>query len=167
VPGAGAPAPEPPLSPEKTAACLGRVAQDLDLRPDDPEFPWDLLPQLVTEQGLIGGLREAEQAGILPTGVDLARARRLYRLYENNVRAMMSYSPQPYPGRMTLFRSQAQPGTDADPSLGWSAVAVGGVAICTVPGDHFTMVREPHVRELAAQLHHRLQRVPRRRPGGR
>ena len=36
--------------------------------------------------------------------------------------------------------------------MGWSAVAAGGVRSLTVPGDHLTMVREPHARQLAERL---------------
>ena len=42
--------------------------------------------------------------------------------------------------------------------MGWGKLALGGVEILDVPGDHATMVKEPHVRALAERLSHCLSR---------
>jgi len=36
--------------------------------------------------------------------------------------------------------------------MGWSALTSAGVEMHTVPGSHFTIVREPYVRSLAEEL---------------
>jgi thioesterase domain-containing protein len=39
-----------------------------------------------------------------------------------------------------------------DPTMGWSAWASGGVEVHVVPGNHATMMYEPHVEALAKTL---------------
>ena len=67
--------------------------------------------------------------------------------------ARAAYIPPVYPGRITLFRCIEQPvGAPQDPTMGWGAVALEGVKMYTVPGEHETVIREPHVHVLANQL---------------
>ena len=63
--------------------------------------------------------------------------------------AIRSYGPKPYDGAITLMRTRASSGPQ---DMGWSKWATGGVEIRMVPGDHYNMIKEPHVRALAAQL---------------
>ncbi len=96
-------------------------------------------------------LEDAQGAEIFSSDVDLERIRELYRLFENNLRAVRRYVPSAYPGRITLLRSSER-ASGGDLTLGWSPLAAGGMDVRTVPGDHFTMLREPHVRVLAERL---------------
>ncbi len=64
-----------------------------------------------------------------------------------------AYTPKPYAGRVTLFRAAgrtAEYGNDA--ALGWEEVVRGEIEIITVPGDHMTILEEPHVWNLVEQL---------------
>ncbi len=64
-----------------------------------------------------------------------------------------AYVARPYPGRITLFRAEDRLGGHArDPFLGWQQVARGGLDVHEVPGNHGTLIREPHVRVLAQRL---------------
>jgi thioesterase domain-containing protein/acyl carrier protein len=64
--------------------------------------------------------------------------------------AVRRYDPRPYDGKILLIRSEQQPKpVFLDHGLGWEGFAAGGIQIVTVPGDHFTMFREPGVREIA------------------
>jgi hypothetical protein len=65
---------------------------------------------------------------------------------------MREYRPQVYPGRLTLFLADEQPMGYYDPQLGWGGLAAGGLEIQTVPGDHESIVKEPHVQVLATKL---------------
>jgi thioesterase domain-containing protein len=68
-------------------------------------------------------------------------------------RALKSYSPKTYDGRLTLFRAHMQPFFSShDPHKGWSRVAAGGMEVRNVPGNHLGMLQEPHVRVLAREL---------------
>jgi amino acid adenylation domain-containing protein len=66
--------------------------------------------------------------------------------------AARSYTPRHYSGSATLFRAQATPSIFLrDRSLGWSGL-VDHLEIRDVPGDHATLLTEPHVRSLAREL---------------
>ncbi len=69
-------------------------------------------------------------------------------------RAESRYRPGVYPGRLTLFRP-SEAGTaasDGGPEFGWTGFASEGVEVQEVPGNHDTLVREPHVTILAQKL---------------
>jgi non-ribosomal peptide synthetase component F/thioesterase domain-containing protein len=63
------------------------------------------------------------------------------------------YEPKPYPGKLVLFRSRQEPtGWLFDPRAGWDAVAVGGVELHMVDGDHFTMFQDPGAGQIAVTM---------------
>jgi len=81
-------------------------------------------------------------------------------LMATHYQALRDYVPQPYAGRVTLFRAQTRPlfrlhGRD----LGWTSLAQGGLDIVIVPGNHETMLTEPNVHVLARTLLHHLERA--------
>jgi thioesterase domain-containing protein len=69
-----------------------------------------------------------------------------------SLQASRAYLPQPYPGRLVLFRASKQPAGNDDARLGWGGLATGGEELHEVPGDHFTILTEPAVGVLAQQL---------------
>jgi thioesterase domain-containing protein len=88
------------------------------------------------------------------------RTRELKHVEAANLRAMQSYEPQVYPGRVTLFRAAKQPaGNGYDPTLGWRGLASGGLDIQEVAGYHSTIAVEPQVKDLAAKLTASLNRA--------
>ena len=57
---------------------------------------------------------------------------------------LKTYEPKPIRGRLTIFRSTGEPaGRFLDPKLGWSGMAADGVDLMVVPGDHYTVFKEP------------------------
>ncbi len=106
--------------------------------------------------------------GTLPEE-SLVEARRHMRVIQNNMRAMINYSPSTYPGRITLFRAtesgDAHRAEQADLTLGWKDLASGGVEIRLVSGAHESMVTPPHVADLARQLDTCIQRTLAREGG--
>ena len=69
--------------------------------------------------------------------------------------ACENYVPQVYPGRVTIFAATDR--TDAgsynvEPGLGWSVLTSGGMEIHDVPGDHLSLLKEPHVQILGEKL---------------
>jgi acyl transferase domain-containing protein/thioesterase domain-containing protein len=101
---------------------------------------------------------QASVSRLLP-GVDPPPAERLITAFKINMQAMRCYVLQAYPGRVTLLRAIETRGAaggsgPADPEevdLGWGGFAAT-VAVHRVPGNHQTMVRQPHVQALAACL---------------
>jgi amino acid adenylation domain-containing protein len=69
-----------------------------------------------------------------------------------NQQASRAYEPRVYSGRVTLFRARTQSAGWTDPQLGWADFARGGLEVHVVPGDHTTMLEEPHVQDLAGLL---------------
>lgn len=71
-----------------------------------------------------------------------------------NQRAAQLYVPRIYPGRIAILcvEDHLQTGSPLDRRLGWRELAAGGVEVHLVPGDHFTSLVEPDVRELAARI---------------
>jgi len=78
-------------------------------------------------------------------------AQRMFHVINVNIAAMLRYRPQPYAGRVTLFRTHSPfiAGLQ-DPALGWSHLAACRVEM--VPGHHLNLLKEPHVQQLATQL---------------
>ena len=59
---------------------------------------------------------------------------------------------RPYPGRITLIRPSDAPFAVPTPrDRGWGKLAAG-VDVHFVPGQHHSMVKEPHVQILARKL---------------
>ena len=97
---------------------------------------------------------------------DLAPAEfRSELIREGFVEALQSYEIRPYPGRLTIFRPPLDrtfvlPGgrlADQYREIQnhhnhWDPVTPGGLDGFEVPGDHDSMVLEPHVRVLGAKV---------------
>jgi len=74
-------------------------------------------------------------------------------ILEANNKLACEYVVQIYPAKVTLFRASDQPVKfDQFSDLGWRDLAVGGVEIHEVPGDHLGIFQEPHVQVLAKKL---------------
>lgn len=63
--------------------------------------------------------------------------------------AIKDYRPKPYDGMITVFKAEATTGPD---HMGWQALAKGGLEIVIVPGDHYSLIKEPHVRHMTGEL---------------
>jgi thioesterase domain-containing protein len=139
-------------APLEEITLLVNFARDLGLSVDGLKFSTDELAKLDSEELLSYVLQRAMEAGIVPQDIQLAHARRLFEVFKINVRAMQSYRPQPSSTRVTLLKAEQATVETPDETMGWGALTSGKVEIHTVPGSHFTIVREPYVRSLAEQL---------------
>ena len=66
--------------------------------------------------------------------------------------ASRDYVTRPYHGKVTLFLASEQSISDIDPKALWSTLALGGLDVYEIPGDHVTLIEEPHVQVLAQRL---------------
>jgi thioesterase domain-containing protein len=74
------------------------------------------------------------------------------RLMQVHIHALSRYVPQPYAGRVTVFRTARQPlFCSHDPLMGWGLWA-GRVDVRQIRGSHHNILEEPHVHSLAAEL---------------
>jgi amino acid adenylation domain-containing protein len=127
---------------ESAARSLGLTVPPLELGADLPEPDEVLLRRL---------LHEGQSAGVLTEGGGLEHLRAMYRTFDCNLRAQWQYAPGQYRGKVTLFRAtELVPGEALDG--GWGRLAVGGVEVHPVPGNHISMLASPNVDVLANEL---------------
>jgi aspartate racemase len=89
----------------------------------------------------------------------------LKKVEEYNMLAIRKYRPRPYPGRITLFPpSTRSVGEFPDPEQGWGSLALGGVEIHEVTGDHLMMLTEPYVEVVAQKLGECIRRSREQKP---
>lgn len=111
----------------------------------------DLLRQPSAEQIADFRLRSAP-ARLVPDNADEKLAGRIFRLFVGNMRAVFNYRPRPYQGRIDLFMaSEPIVRQRFAPDREWQRLC-DQVAVHSVPGNHLTMIHEPHVAALAASL---------------
>lgn len=66
---------------------------------------------------------------------------------------MRAYTPQPYQGQVTLFSiTDHLSEVDEDLMKRWANTFIGQLNIVTVPGDHVSMLKQPHVAVLAEKI---------------
>jgi amino acid adenylation domain-containing protein len=119
------------------------------------------LEQLPPGQQLERALELARERGLLSESFTLEQARRILNVNRATERAVTNFVPRRYRGDVTLIRSASplasspSDGEIGDRSLaapedyGWNRFVEGAVRVLETPGNHQTMIREPHCRELA------------------
>jgi thioesterase domain-containing protein len=113
-------------------------------------LPVDALRGLADDKQLLYYLELAKAAKMLPADVEMYEARVFYQVIRANLRALARYVPGPYDGPVTLFPAAASlPGVAAQAR--WQELAAG-LEVHDVPGDHYTMLEQPHVPVLATRL---------------
>ncbi|HEX8129274.1 MAG TPA: amino acid adenylation domain-containing protein, partial [Pyrinomonadaceae bacterium] len=134
---------------------LASFATHLGLSLNEIAPPPDNVLRLGQAEQLAYVLGQLKHANTLPLDFDDEHFRRLLHVYGNNVRAVRSYRPAPLPVPTVLLCSE-QTATDEiaadDPTLGWRRLTTERLTLDVVAGDHFTMLREPHVSLLAVRL---------------
>jgi len=91
--------------------------------------------------------------------------RPLLELAKIHWRETLRYAPSPRKGGVVLFKSEhwsRQPRIEKarwTHTLGWDALALGGVEVVPVSGDHLGMIRDPHAIRLAAGLRAAMNQV--------
>lgn len=140
------------------ADLLVNFALDLGLPLRRIKLGWKHLEQLTLNGRLAHVLEQAQETNILPPDIEPAQVHCLFRVFKSNFQAMGHYVPVTYAGPIALFRANEH-FDDLDEDLGWDELAVGGLTVQVVPGDHYTMVREPNVKTLAERLNHQLDMI--------
>lgn len=138
---------------EDRGALLSGVGDALGLPLGEIDVAWDHFWRLAPPEQVAYALDVAVAAGALPPEVSLAQLRRLLTLHLVNIDAMRRYVARPISCPLVVLRASEELSvTSRDGALGWNAMTTGSVEVLTVPGNHFSMLREPHVRIAAARL---------------
>jgi amino acid adenylation domain-containing protein len=144
---ASAPRPPEPLPPGKFVSFEIALANELG-------FPVDVehVRQLPQEERLGYVVGEGIRAGVLPPGFTVADGQRYIQVFYANLAAFQRYAPPAWEGRLAVFHTAVEAALSQDPTLGWGALALGGVDLFESPGDHVTLLRPPYVDLLARSI---------------
>ena len=105
-------------------------------------------------------LQWAQDARALPTDFSPDDLRRLFEIFAANLRAAAEYQLQPLDGRLVVFLASETPAVDRESIVGiWRSLAREGVEVVSVPGDHYTMLQDPHVIDLARRVQEEIESV--------
>jgi thioesterase domain-containing protein/acyl carrier protein len=73
----------------------------------------------------------------------------LINVYKANVQASLAYQPQLIKAAIALFKTAAlAENFPDDPTVGWRKLTSNQVSIYDLPGEHQTVLQQPHVRKL-------------------
>ncbi|MGW2227089.1 non-ribosomal peptide synthetase [Streptomyces formicae] len=147
-------------------ALLGWFFWELLLLGRGGDSPLEAIPAELTtlDEKFAFIARTAAEEGILPADSDGSLVGRLFGVYEANWRATQHYQPEPGADDITLIRaSEPLPGVlramhgaggtqHTDPANGWHTMTTGHVKVVHVPGDHLSIMEEPHVADVAAAV---------------
>ena len=132
------------------------------------EISYESLKPLTPEAQLNHLKQQMEIVNLLPPNSGIDRVRGIVQTIKADELAFMSYLPRRgYQGRITLFRTsevyQDELGMlgeiPTDLTWGWNQFSSQPVEVDVVPGNHTTMLGEPHVQVLAEKLKFCLARV--------
>ncbi|MCW5253458.1 amino acid adenylation domain-containing protein [Streptomyces sp. SHP 1-2] len=115
-------------------------------------------PELVTLDEKFAFIAQlAVDEGVLPAGATGAVVHRLFQVYEANWRAAFAYRPdvvdqdlvlihatEPLPEVLDTMHTAIQ-SMHRDPTNGWRERTSGELTVIDVPGDHLTIMEEPHI----------------------
>jgi amino acid adenylation domain-containing protein len=74
---------------------------------------------------------------------------RNFHIIDTYDRAVAAYKPKPWHGRITVIKAKDSWGPQ---SMGWESLAKGSLNVQVLPGDHYNIIKEPQVKELAIAL---------------
>jgi thioesterase domain-containing protein len=109
-------------------------------------------------------LRRAIEARIVPAESSPRLIRRLYEIFHANYEAVLNYRHESLDRDITLLRSTEQlPAFAAhvhrvvgssftSPTNGWDRLKPRSLTVVDVPGDHLSMMSEPHIADVASKL---------------
>ena len=119
------------------------------------------LRQLGPDEQLAHVWKEARKVEWIYPDITLPQFSRFVRILRTHTEAWRAYQPQVYSGRITLFRaSESSEDGYQEPDMGWGRLTSGEVEVHEVPGDHLSIIHEPHVRVLAERLRGCLDMTP-------
>jgi thioesterase domain-containing protein/acyl carrier protein len=119
-----------------------------ELRPTEKE-----LKNLKPEEQLDFFRVRAERARLVALNDSPIEDQHVFQVFQANMTALLDYHPQPFAGKLTLFRARqdATP-MHREPFMGWAPWALGGVEEHRIEGEHVNLFREPYISHLADEL---------------
>ena len=137
---------------------------DMGLSLDAVTLELQRFKQLPTDERLAALLEYLKQAHIDPPNIKLPQVRHLFEVFKCHLLALRRYEPRRYGGSIVLFQaSESLPTDPASTKVSdWEPLADGGLNVQAIPGNHYTLMREPNIKILAEQLQSHLDLIDRR-----
>ncbi len=112
-----------------------------DLKPHSKEEQFDVL------------LNRMKDRKLLPVAATREQGMGLLKVYESNMRAMFQYDHSKYHGELTVMATNEliEKSQDED-SLGWGSYVSNPVRVLKLSGEHFSILKPPHVQQLAEKI---------------
>ncbi|HEY0602393.1 MAG TPA: alpha/beta fold hydrolase, partial [Herpetosiphonaceae bacterium] len=123
---------------------LGLDEEQLTFLQDDQLLDQEL------ETAFAYALERLRQANALPAELTAAQLHDRFEAFRAHTEALKIYRPRPFGGQITLIQSQYE-SEKVDLAAVWAPL-VDSLTFHRMPGTHFSMIREPHVAELAGLL---------------
>lgn len=126
----------------------GSVGQDYSIS-------YEHLRQLQPEEQHQYVLEQMKLTNLLPEDLEFKQFRNYMGVVKGNIKATANYIPQVSKNQMPLllFRTKDNLTNNIDdPTLGWYELVSEKVEVHDIPGDHLTLLSEPHVQVLAEHL---------------
>jgi amino acid adenylation domain-containing protein len=147
------------------AAQQGLVLSEDELRPEEPDRLMERVLDEVARRGAIPAYALETLRAVAPVGYT-------NKLAVDEYMTRLAADPEAfrYPGPITVFRSDGEAAgpqegsalgwsARCEPDLGWGRVCSEKVEVHTIPGDHSSILQEPHVAALADVLQTCLRRA--------
>jgi len=145
---------------DRLSLLLG-FARDMGL----PDVAWQALQERIHGKGedeSLGDVVESlKRARILPPEPGVEQVEVLLEVFKTNLLASYRYVAKPSPLSVIMFtaaESLVNPSGSA--AKGWNKVAQGGAKVHVVPGNHYSLLKEPNLGTLAKLLTHYLVNDP-------
>ncbi|HEV2733980.1 MAG TPA: amino acid adenylation domain-containing protein, partial [Longimicrobiaceae bacterium] len=138
--------------PEADAALFASFARHLEIPLERIAVSQEELRALAPGERLRRAWEAARDARAVPSDVDLAHFRPLWEVFRANVGASREYGGGTCAADLLLLRAAERVTGRPEEVEGWAGSTSGRMDVRIVPGDHFSMMREPYVRILAAEL---------------
>ena len=141
-----------------TAALLASYARDYvylrQQRSTDQPSNW---MRKITEDAVLANVMTPQAKELLEDEREMPA---LMRIYRANATALTKYRPkQKYHGRIDLYRTKDHAAKRHNQALEWDRATTGEVVVHAVGGTHMTIMRSPHVEQLARLIQVRLEEI--------
>ncbi|WP_338868536.1 non-ribosomal peptide synthase/polyketide synthase [Myxococcus stipitatus] len=148
-------APVPVIAATDDASLLASLAMDLGRILGKP-FPISAeeLAPMSHEARLHRVVERARSAGAVPQGMRTQELDAIFKVFRAHGHALLQYvPPRDYAGTVSLVRpEQGIPVPASDPTGGWAAATLSPPRLFSLPGDHYSLLTEPHVTRLGELL---------------
>ncbi|HEX4494362.1 MAG TPA: non-ribosomal peptide synthase/polyketide synthase [Thermoanaerobaculia bacterium] len=141
-------APGPSVEAEYDGEAKGELAIFNYVTGGDPTMPLERLRTLAPEERLELILQRGRENGAFAASFGVPELRWLVEVVSANQRAIRAYVPAASDLRVTFLHAAASESS----AESWSGLALGGVEVHEVPGNHLSLHFPPQVEEAAAAL---------------